>query len=51
MKKVLATIAIVGVVLMNSIAAYQTAPGAIQMTFKNGYNLVIDTETGVDLWK
>lgn len=52
MKKLIAIAAIVTTVMITStIDAYQVCSTALQVTFKNGVNLVLDAETGMDIYR
>lgn len=37
--------------IATSIDAYQVCSTAMQVTFKNGVNLVVDAECGISLWR
>ena len=49
-KKILSIILILATLVAANIEAYQTAPGAIQVTFKSGLNLVIDN-FNISMWR
>lgn len=51
MKKIIATIAIATTIMIGAtVDAYQVCSTAMQVTFKNGTNLVLDMETGIELY-
>lgn len=50
MKRFLASLLVVGTLLVATVDAYQVCSTAMQVTFKNGTNLVLDMETGIDLY-
>lgn len=51
MKRLIATIAIATTIVIGaSVQAYQVCSTAMQVTFKNGTNIVLDLETGLDIY-
>ena len=49
-KKILSIVLILAALLAANVEAYQTAPGAAQITFKSGLNLVIDN-FNISIWR
>lgn len=50
MKKILAGLLIIGSLAITTVDAYQVCSTAIQVTFKNGTNAVLDLETGLEIF-
>lgn len=51
MKKLMAMAVIATTLMVSTIDAYQVCATALQVTFKNGVNLVLDAETGMDIYR
>lgn len=51
MKKFLIGTAIVVGMMVTTVDAYQVCWTGLQVTFKNGVNLMIDADYGIGLWK
>lgn len=50
MKKLITTALIATTLMVSTIDAYQVCATALQVTFKNGVNLILDMETGIELY-
>ena len=51
MKKILAGLLIIGsMAIATTVDAYQVCSTAMQVTFKNGTNIVLDLETGLEIF-
>ena len=50
MKKILAGLLIIGSMAIATVDAYQVCSTAMQVTFKNGTNVVLDLETGLEVF-
>lgn len=50
MRKFLAGLLIIGSMAITTVDAYQVCSDAMQVTFKNGTNIVLDMETGLEIF-